>query len=132
MKNLLLPFFPDLQTLSYGQTTQVLEGRQDGNETFISDEKGNKIILGVSAPASSNKDTGPYEYLCGDNKIPMSDLNFNKTIDANNEFINVIFSGKTYTIDERNKQFTSLDPHDYKVNTTVDCGQYPCLIDTSR
>lgn len=83
------------------------------NETFIVDESGNSLFLGISGA-----DGNPYTSLFGDNDREMSSFNFRINMKDGN-FTSVTLGNNTYAIDEWNKLFTQQNPKDEKVSTNI-------------
>jgi len=94
--------------------------RFPANENYLTDEKGNELILGVSGINSENAATAPYTQLPGNNQRPMSRFIFTVLFNKDNTFKGVrTANGKEYTLDEWNKQFTNLNPQSKTTGTTV-------------
>jgi hypothetical protein len=77
-------------------------------ESFLSDKKGNSVILGVSPiklSESINKDLAPYKMLLGKNERLMSSFSLTLRIDTKGDITGVIHNNKTYTIAVWNAQF---------------------------
>lgn len=104
----------------FGIAGEVYGDRFPANETYITDEKDNKLILGVTGAAGSAAD-GPYKYVPGDNKLKMSKFNLIVTFNTDNTFKTVQAgnTGKVMTIAEWNAQFTKLDPKNTSTGTDV-------------
>jgi RHS repeat-associated protein len=88
--------------------------RFPANETYIQDQSGIKIILGVSGVSSTNPQTAPYTELCHETVKNMSTFGMYIKFKEENEkkvFDKIIaIDGTEYTIENWNKQFTKLDP----------------------
>ena len=83
------------------------------NETFITDQNGVGIFLGVSG-AEGN----PFFSLFGDNNDrDMSSFSISVSFDQNGNATGVIYNGKTYSIQDWNKQFEGLDPQNGNTST---------------
>jgi|GEM_PF-2403583 len=83
--------------------------RFPASESFITDNHGNSVFLGVSQPTGSNmglgKDLGPVA-LVGVNNRLMSTVNVNIVVNKDGEFLGVrLNSGKTISIGEWNRSF---------------------------
>jgi RHS repeat-associated protein len=112
--------------LSYGPNAEgyVLDVRGDltgdrfpSNEVFITDESGNKVMLGVSGP-----DTwGPYFELVTTvfTEEQMSNFQIQITLDENYRFTGVRLGGRTYNLVEWNNMFKALSPTESSTNTTI-------------
>ena len=77
-------------------------------ESFLSDRKGNSVILGVSPirlSESINKDLAPYKMLLGKNERQMSSFSLTLRVDAQGSITNVVHNDKIYTITSWNTQF---------------------------
>jgi RHS repeat-associated protein len=103
-----------------GVTGTVSGDRFPANENYLTDEKNNKLMLGVSGVGSENKTMGPYTELPGDNKREMQKWYFTILFNDDKSFKGVRTSnGKVYTLEEWNKQFTNLDPKSSQTGTNV-------------
>ena len=75
------------------------------NETYLTDQSKAKIFLGVSGA-----DGSPFFSLPGKNAKDMSSFSFQINFDKDGNYSKespILYNGKTYTIEEWNKQFTS-------------------------
>lgn len=99
---------------------KVIGDKFPSNEWFIKDDHGNKVMLGVSGTDSKYENTGPFTELCNPINENMSTWNFTIEMDGNDKFTAVWFNKTRYSIEEWNKQFTSLSPSDPDTNTHVD------------
>jgi RHS repeat-associated protein len=84
----------------------VTGDRYPSNETYLRDEKGGTIILGVSGPNAGKE--GPYLSLWGDRRQPMSFFAFDILLNDDNSFKGVQINNKFFTAEEWNKQFSNL------------------------
>jgi RHS repeat-associated protein len=77
-------------------------------EAFINDSKGNSVFLGVFSIPNGNT---PYNSLPGNAGRPMITIPA-LTVNTNKDgiFQNVVFEGKTLTLDEWNKRFNTQNP----------------------
>jgi RHS repeat-associated protein len=84
------------------------------NETYMSDEIGNKIFLGVSGLKSTDRTTGVYASLCQLSPSKMSSFNFEvifKQENGKTMFDKIkAADGTEYSISQWNSQFTTLNP----------------------
>jgi len=112
--------------LSYGQNAEgyVLDVRGNitgdkfpSNEVFITDESGNKVMLGVSGPEPG----GPYLELSTNafTEEQMSNFQIQITLNENYRFSGVRFDGKIYSLSNWNRKFELLSPTDGSTNTTI-------------
>ena len=87
--------------------------RFPANETFITDQEGTGVFLGVSGA-----DGNPYFSLPGDNSRPMSEFNIGVQFNSSGNIQGIQYNGQTFTVPEWQKQFQQLDPKDDDVSTT--------------
>jgi RHS repeat-associated protein len=84
------------------------------NETYMSDELGNKVFLGVSGLKNTDRTTGVYLTLCQMNPSKMSSFNFEvlfKQENGKSLFDKVRANdGTEYSITQWNSQFSTLNP----------------------
>lgn len=83
------------------------------NESFISDEFGNSVFIGVSGAEGTPLSSLPFE-----NKRSMSEFNLEIIFNDKEEITGVNYGGQNYTPDEWNTQFKDLDPRDGEVATS--------------
>ncbi len=96
---------------------QLTGDRFPSNEAFITDEIGNKVMLGVSGPDPG----GPFLELATNalTEENMSEFQIQIKTDKNYNFTGVNFNGKDYSLSEWNKKFSRLSSTDTKTNTNV-------------
>lgn len=95
--------------------------RFPANENFVTDDFGNKVMMGVSGVDSDWAYAAPYTELCGNiTNEDMSNWNFGIEMDNNGSFTQVWFNSHMYSIDDWNRKFTSLDPKNVSTNTSID------------
>ena len=101
--------------------------RFPANETYLKDEAGNNLILGVSGPdkiplIGANKDIGPYALLPGKHDKLMSDLEIHLSFakDSKNRFIfnKITLDGVTFSLQDWNGQFSKKDPKDPRTQSS--------------
>jgi len=103
----------DLTVTKVGKTKLNVYGSVSGdqfpaNETYLKDEKGGTLILGVSGANAGQG--GPYKSLWGDFKLNMSQFSFDIILNDDNSFKGVQLKDKFFTPAEWNKQFSNLSP----------------------
>ena len=99
---------------------RVFGDRFPSNENYLTDEKNNKLFLGVSGLNSNDADNAPYTELPFDNKRAMSDFNFTILFNKNNTFKGVRTpSGTEYNLADWNKLFSNLNPKSTQAGTSV-------------
>ncbi len=104
----------------------IIGGRFPANESYLVDDLGHKVFLGVAGVdiniGAISPTFGPGVLFERDNKI-MYTFSFNikfQEIDGNTVFQSVILNdGTEYNLDEWNKIFKSLDPKSIKTGTDV-------------
>ncbi len=104
----------------------VIGDRFPANESYLIDDLGYKVFLGVAGVDINigiiSPTFGPTVLLGGDNKM-MSQFSFNikfQEIQGNTVFQSVLLNdGTEYSLDEWNKIFESLDPTSIKTGTDV-------------
>lgn len=108
-----------------GNNTFQVSGNVEGdrfpsNETYIVDEGGNKLFLGVSGVDSASKNIAPMIELNFDGSEKMQKFSFQIKFNYKNEFDKVILnSGKEYTPKDWNAIFENLDTKDVETGTNV-------------
>ncbi|CAF3415919.1 unnamed protein product [Rotaria socialis] len=101
---------------------EVLGDRFPSNESYLTDQSGNKLFLGVSGPDNAVGDGffGPFTELGGDGGEKMQKFSFKIKFDKDNNFDKVILNnGASYPIKEWNSIFTKLDPKNENTGTNV-------------
>jgi RHS repeat-associated protein len=88
------------------------------NETILSDNSGNNLILGVSGPGAG-RDIGPYTLLWGDSKRNMYSFRMTILFNDDDTFKAVELNGKQYSIEEWNRRFDKLNSQSTSVKTTT-------------
>jgi RHS repeat-associated protein len=99
---------------------KVIGDKFPSNEWFITDEAGNKVMLGVSGTDSKNENLAPFVELSNPINENMSHWNITIEMDGNDSFTNVWFNKTKYSLDNWNKKFSQLSPTNPKTNTDVD------------
>lgn len=95
--------------------------RFPSNENFITDDFGNRVMLGVSGVDSENKTTAPYTELCGNaTNEQMSTWDLTIEMDGAGKFEKVWLGTKSYSLSTWNSYFKSADPRSSDTNTDVD------------
>jgi hypothetical protein len=94
---------------SDGGSTVIISGLISGdkfpaNETFMTDQNGTRIFLGVSGA-----DGRPITSLPGNNYRKMSSFTLNINFDSSGNATGVNYNGSNYTISGWNTQFTNLN-----------------------
>jgi hypothetical protein len=92
--------------LNDGSSYAAISGKIKGdkfpaNETFVTDQSGTRIFLGVSGA-----DGRPITSLPGDNSRKMSSFTIGINFNANGNAVSVSANNKTYSIENWNKYFT--------------------------
>ncbi|UGU18151.1 hypothetical protein LS482_09750 [Sinomicrobium kalidii] len=92
-----------------GSSTAVISGEMFGdkfpaNETFMTDQSGARIFLGVSGA-----DGTPLTSLPGNNSRTMSTFTINVNFNSDGNATGVNYNGTNYSIEDWNKRFTSLN-----------------------
>jgi RHS repeat-associated protein len=115
--NLGLSYGPNAQGYTLNVNGSVTGDRFPSNEVFITDESGNKVMLGVSGidPGFVMMELATNVFT----EEQMSSFNIQITLDDNFHFTGVLLQGKTYNLVEWNNMFEKLSPTDTKVNTTI-------------
>jgi hypothetical protein len=83
------------------------------NETFLTDQNGTGVFLGVS-----EADGNPFTSLPGDNCRLMSRFNIGINFGSNGNVIGVTAGNSTYSVEAWNARFSDLNPKDANVGTT--------------
>jgi RHS repeat-associated protein len=82
-------------------------------EAFISDPSGQAVFIGVGFYENDlGKDAGPARYLLGQNQRPISNMSLQIGLDSKGNFSSVRYAGRSYTLAQWNRLFTSANPHD--------------------
>jgi RHS repeat-associated protein len=108
---------------------EVYGDRFPSNESFLTDELGNKLFLGVSGPDNNGANVGPFTELLGTAFESMQKFNFYVTFNKDNSFNSVIHNGKSYTLEDWNKQFTNLSPTSEGTGTNLTPTEFNCDYD---
>ena len=92
-----------------GSSIATISGRISGDkfpvsETFITDQNGTRIFLGVSGA-----DGTPFTSLPGNNNRTMSSFSINVKFDTNGNATGVNYNGTSFSIEDWNKRFTNLN-----------------------
>ena len=82
------------------------------NETFVTDQSGIGVFLGVSGA-----DGNPLKSLPGDNNRSMSSFTLSIRFDKQGNIQNVIQNGKEFSVEQFNEQFRKLDPQSGNTST---------------
>ncbi len=82
------------------------------NETYIMDQQGNGVFLGVSGA-----DGNPYTSLPGDGNALMSKFSIGVRFDKDGNIQYINNNGKNYSVEQWNTQFSQLDPKSGDVST---------------
>ena len=82
------------------------------NETFITDQNGVGVFLGVSGA-----DGNPFTSLPLDNSKVMSRFTLGVNFDSKGNITGVNANGTSFTVEEWNKRFSNLNPQDGNVST---------------
>ena len=101
-------------------TGSVSGDRFPSNETYLRDEKGGILMLGVSG--ANRGQEGPYLSLWGDAEKPMSSFSFDVLLNDDKSFKGVQLKDKFFTLAEWNKQFSNVSPQEAKGTQTGDSG----------
>ncbi len=93
-------------------------------EAFITDNIGNKVILGAAGHNGPNENMGPFLNLPGDNMRFLFKFNFSINIDKDGNFKSVSHTnskGKTteYSLESWNKMFKNLDARNTNTSTSI-------------
>jgi hypothetical protein len=94
--------------------------RFPANETYITDQNGTGVFLGVSGAdvgLLGNEDTGPVTQLPGDNNRPMSQFSIGVSFDSKGNIQGVQVGGKSYSPQDWNKQFQNQNPQSGSTST---------------
>ena len=83
------------------------------NETFVTDQAGTGVFLGVSGA-----DGNPFTSLPGDNNRKMSSFNIGVQFNSNGNIQGIQYNGQTYSVTDWKKQFQGLNPQSGNVSTT--------------
>jgi len=113
--------FQRINDTKYRVSGAVRGDRFPANETYLRDEGGNILMLGVSGVNTENENLGPYIDLPGDNRRFMSSFDFNVIFEGeNNSTIKGVEIGDGKFIDREtwNQQFQQLDPKSSKTGTS--------------
>ncbi len=122
-------FTPTTQKGQYKVTGEVYGDRYPSNETYLTDEKGNMLFLGVSG-VDNESWYGPEAELLGTAFEGMSRFSFYIEFNEDNTFKSAILNnGKRYTPEEWNKVFKGLNPAKSSTGTDV---QGPRIITNYR
>jgi len=114
-----IKFQPTPKKGQFKITGEIYGDRYPANETYLTDEKGNKLFLGVSGVDNENW-YGPEVELLGTAFEGMSKFSFYVEFNEDNSFKRVILNdGTTFTLEEWNKIFTNLKPASSKTGTNV-------------
>ena len=112
--------FKNLGYNTFSVNGSVNGDRFPANETYLIDEGGNKLFIGVSGVDNANKEIAPMIELNFDGSEKMQKFSFSIKFNDKNKFDKVILnSGKEFKIDQWNKFFTDLDPKNPKVGTNI-------------
>ncbi len=131
--NSLVPLAPDIDVaanISFNQINDKLWNvsgsvkgdRFPSNETFLVDESGQVLFLGVSGPDNNalEGNVGPFSALFGNGNENMQKFNFNIVFDENNNFSSVrLNNGTEYSLSQWNSFFISMDPRSEHTGTDV-------------
>jgi RHS repeat-associated protein len=81
-------------------------------EAFISDPGGQNVFLGIGQIGKGvDKDSGPFTELPNENRgNPITSFNLTIGTDKKGNFTNITSGGKTYTIDNWNKMYSTTSP----------------------
>jgi RHS repeat-associated protein len=112
--------FQRINDNKYRVSGSVRGDRFPANETYLRDEGGNILMLGVSGVNTENENLGPYIDLPGDNRRFMSSFNFNVIFEGeNNSTIKGVETSNGNFIDREtwNQQFQQLDPKSSQTGT---------------
>ena len=95
--------------------------RFPSNETYLTDNKGQKLFLGVSGPDGMfNEALGPITELMGSGNERMHTFNFKIQFNADESFKEVILNcGTNCNLKDWNEMFTDLNPRDQNIGTNV-------------
>lgn len=96
-------------------TGMIYGDKFPANETFLTDEFGTGVFLGVSGA-----DGNPFTSLPGAGSSRMSTFEIYVNFDINEKITGVTYGGETYSVDDWNKKFESLDPKSGDVATEND------------
>lgn len=112
--------FKDLGDNLFQVSGNTYGDRFPSNETYLVDEGGNKLFLGVSGVDNENGFWGPIVELPFNGGEKMQKFSFQIKFNDKNEIDKIILnSGEEYTREEWNKNFTKLDPQDKNTGTDV-------------
>ncbi len=82
------------------------------NETYITDQNGTGVFLGVSGA-----DGNPFTSLPGDNNRQMSQFTIGVKFDAQGNIQSVQHNGQTYSAEDWNKRFQNQNPQSGNTST---------------
>ncbi len=96
------------------------------NEIYIRDEKGTKVMLGVSGCDGYGKATGPYTELATNvlTEEQMAQFEIQINLNSDGSFKNVVFGNKTYSCTEWNNKFEKLTPAESTCTTVNSSGTF--------
>ena len=97
-----------------GIAGEITGDKFPANETFITDQNGVGVMLGVSGA-----DGNPFTSLAGNNNRKMSSFVLAIHFDKKGNITGVSDSKRQYSVKEWNKQFTNLKPQDGNVSTNT-------------
>ena len=104
----------------YTITGVVYGDRFPSNETFITDEKGNKLFLGVSGPNNNQATLAPLVELWEAGEDGMSRFSMDLIIHNDGHIVGAqLNNGDYFGLKNWNAKFTSLDPQDTDTGTHV-------------
>lgn len=112
--------FTNLGDNVFNVSGSVNGDRFPSNETYLVDEGGNKLFIGVSGVDNDNKNIAPMIELNFDGNEKMQKFSFSIKFNDKNQFDKVILnSGKEFGIEEWNKFFTDMNPQDTEAGTNI-------------
>ncbi|MFL0095025.1 RHS repeat domain-containing protein [Tenacibaculum maritimum] len=95
-----------------GLSGSIFGDKFPSNETFLTDQSGTGVFLGVSGA-----DGNPFTSLAGNNNRSMSSFTLAISFNKAGNISGVIYNGKSFSVTDWNKQFKDLKPASGNVST---------------